>query len=662
MNQPNLGITPVYDYTGRDSERGGVGGMGIGGMNTPIDPWNNEFTRMREEANTQALYDLMGKVFPVHPALGGQVQELARMIMDTAAGQGTTTAKDREWHTGKSDPSDLDRVGGLIGKWSGNALDDVGQALGMTPDDLAQMSRTVQNLSNEPDAQLELLHGIAQSLKAKYGGEDGPMAALEDFGAPTGAIAAKGPRILGGLLKSDIGKAASGGKKYAMPDREVSAMLEDTSVPPPRQDMPEPDWDGGSKEEFEKFLEHDDVKNPGGYKTYEDPGFTEKLDGLSDDGLADLIDELMVKKWNKRGQTVGGYEENLKHLSMAEDERRKRQQPLYDQFKSEMDKFEGELEDAGSAISLQDMTDDALDSEILEFNKILNGPEVENQQPSVFESYKEHLRNLVNERRRRRKSKAQGGEGYVDPLMVPKGKGDWSSEGGEVLDPYSVPKFKPLDDDTILALSDDALDIEINKTNNMLGQLDNPSLGSGPADMEELTRQKRITEFSAELRKLVKERKRRQGSGGGSAGAQKQQGSIEQMMKESGKVPADLPEMKGGAIGQLAYNIENFHADADIGNVPQLLETAKWSSKRNAWNFALDPDVGVFDLNGFFTRMAHPKHNLNSDEVTVLARVLEQAKSYPSRRNLSSMAEDLYKTMVSGPAKSALEGIGFNIQ
>ena len=553
MNQPNLGITPVYDYTGRGSERGG---MGMGGMNTPIDPYNNEFTRMREEANTQALYDLMGKVFPVHPALGGQVQELARMIMDTAAGQGTTTAKDREWHTGKSDPSDLDRVGGLIGKWSGNALDDVGQALGMTPDDLAQMSRTVQDLSNDPDSQLELLHGIAHSLKAKYGGEDGPMAALEDFGAPTGAIAAKGPRILGGLLKSDIGKAASGGKKYAMPDREVSDMFEDSSVPPaPRQDMPEPDWDGGSKEEFEKFLEHDDVKNPGGYKTYEDPGFTEKLDGLSDDGLADLIDELMVKKWNKRGQTVGGYEENLKHLSMAEDERRKRQQPLYDQFKSEMDKFEGELEDAGSAISLQDMTDDALDSEILEFNKILNGPVLENQQPSVFESYKEHLRNLVNERRRRR---AQGG--------------------------------------------------------------------------------------------------------GGSAGAQKQQGSIEQMMKESGKVPADLPDMKGGAIGKLAYNIENFHADADIGNVPQLLETARFINKRNMWLFPVDPDVGVFDLNGFFARMAHPKHNLNSDEVTVLSRVLEQAKSYPSRRNLSSMAEDLYKTMVSGPAKSALEGIGFNIQ
>jgi len=635
MNQPNLGITPVYDYTGRGSERGGVGGMGMGGMNTPIDPYNNEFTRMREEANTQALYDLMGKVFPVHPALGGQVQELARMIMDTAAGQGTTTAKDREWHTGKSDPSDLDRVGGLIGKWSGNALDDVGQALGMTPDDLAQMSRTVQDLSNDPDSQLELLHGIAHSLKAKYGGEDGPMSALEDFGAPTGAIAAKGPRILGGLLKSDIGKAASGGKKYAMPDREVSDMFEDSSVPPaPRQDMPEPDWDGGSKEEFEKFLEHDDVKNPGGYKTYEDPGFTEKLDGLSDDGLADLIDELMVKKWNKRGQTVGGYEENLKHLSMAEDERRKRQQPLYDQFKSEMDKFEGELDDAGSAISLQDMTDDALDADIQELNKNLNsGFGIENLNPSVLESYKENLRNLVNERRRRRK--AQSGEG-----------------GGSAFD-YQSQKWLE---------GNAAIDLEIKQLKEELEILQGPKgaeyaqfTGSN-LDTAKKMAQKKLDDL--EFRKS----QRKKGGGGGSAGAQKQQGGIEQMMKESGKVPADLPDMKGGAIGKLAYNIENFHADADIGNVPQLLETARFINKRNMWLFPVDPDVGVFDLNGFFARMAHPKHNLNSDEVTVLSRVLEQAKSYPSRRNLSSMAEDLYKTMVSGPAKSALEGIGFNIQ
>ena len=329
--------------------------------------------------------------------------------------------------------------------------------------------------------------------------------------------------------------------------------------------MPLPDWEGGSDSEFAKFLDHDEGVNPGGYQTYVDPDFTQKLDGLADENLEDLIDALSLKKWDKKGQTVSDHDTNNKHLAMAEDELRKRQEPLHQKAMDELEGMEGDLEDAGP--SLQDITDDALDAEIMEFNKILNsGFEVENQSPSIFESYKEHLQNLVNERRRRRKNKGDSGEAYGYP------------------------------------------------------------------------------------------------GGGGSAGAQKAQGSIDQMMQESGKVPADLPDMPGGAIGKLAYNIENFHADADIGDVPRILENAKFVSKRNMWNFPIDPDVGVFDLNGFFNRMSHPKHELNTDEITVLARVLEQAKSYPSKRNLSSMAEDLYKTMVSGPAKSALEGIGFNIQ
>ena len=105
------GPVPVQDYTGRSEGGTVVGGGALG----PIDPYDNEWNRMQKDANTQALYDLMGKIFPVHPALGGQVQELARMIMDSASGQGTTTAKDRKWFTGKSDPTDLDRIGGLIG-------------------------------------------------------------------------------------------------------------------------------------------------------------------------------------------------------------------------------------------------------------------------------------------------------------------------------------------------------------------------------------------------------------------------------------------------------------------------------------------------------------------------------------------------------------------
>jgi len=234
---------------------------------------------MQEESNTQALYDLMGKVFPVHPALGGQVQELARMIMDGASGQGTQTSKEREWFTGKSDPSKLDRVGGLIGKWTGNAVDDIGQALGMTAEDLMSTARTVKDLGNDPQAQLELLQGIGQSLKAKYGGDDGALSALEDFGAPGGAFLATGPRVLGNLLQGSMPKGSN-----IMPDA------------PPRKDMPLPDWEGGSDSEFAKFLDHNEGVNPGGYQTYVDPDFTQKLDGIADENLEDLIDALSLKK------------------------------------------------------------------------------------------------------------------------------------------------------------------------------------------------------------------------------------------------------------------------------------------------------------------------------------------------------------------------------
>ena len=626
------GPVPVQDRTGR-SEGGTVVG---GGEYGKIDPWSNDFTRMQEESNTQALYDLMGKIFPVHPALGGQVQELARMIMDSASGQGTTTAKERKWFTGKSDPSDLDRIGGLIGKWTGNAVDDVGQALGMTSEDLIQTAQTVRDLGNDPQAQLELLSGITQSMKAKYGGDDGPLAALEDFGAPGAAFLAKGPRILGNLLQS------GGGKHLGMPDRVDAPEFSDAMADaPPRQDMPLPDWEGGSKDEYNKFLEHDEVLNPGGYQTYVDPDFTKKLDGIVDADLEDLIDALSLKKWDKKGQTVSDHDTNLKHLAMAEDELRKRQTPLHQTAMDELEGMEADLEDAMP--SLQDISDDSLDADIMYYNKTLN----EGDSSDDWSIEIEKLENLVKERRRRRKAQGDsgaaygystGGEGYVDPVMVPK-------------DP--TPKDWPdIWKKQVLEFDDDMLDAQIAEFKDTLK---NKNVKGMEIDEQD------VADYTKQLQDLLAERKRRQG-GGGSAGAQKAQGSISQMISESGKVPADLPDMPGGAIGKLAYNIENFHAGADIGNVPQILETAKFVSKRNMWHFPVDPDVGVFDLNGFFNRMAHPKHELNADEITVLARVLDQAKSYPSRRNLSSMAEDLYKTMVSGPAKSGLEGIGFNIQ
>ena len=716
MNQP------IHDYTGR-SEGGTVVG---GGEYGKIDPWDNDFVRMQQDANTQALYDLMGKVFPVHPALAGQVQELARMIMDSASGQGTTTAKDRKWLTGKSDPTDLDRVGGLIGKWTGNAADDVGQALGMTSEDLIQTAQTVRDLGHDPDAQLELLHGLSQSMKAKYGGDDGPLAALEDFGAPSAAFLAKGPRILGNLLQP------GGGKHLGMPDRVDAPEFSDAMAdPPPRKEMPLPDWEGGSKDEYNKFLEHDEVLNPGGYQTYVDPDFTKKLDNMVDTDLEDLIDALSLKKWDKKGQSVADLDTNNKHLAMAEDELRKRQTPLHQKAMDELEGIDADIEDAMP--SLQDMTDDALDAEIKDMNRILNSGSLKDMQTlpggGVFtegmgeSAYIEHLENLVKERRRRRKAQGDSGaaygystekgEGYVDPVMVPKDPTPkdwpdiWKKQVLEFDDgtlDAQIAEFKDtLKNKNVKGMEIDEQDVAdyTKQLQDLLAERKRRQGGGGSASgqgidlqgfsdkalTDEINKvQQELQDFTWEKIQhmneaqykiqsdkityhldLIDERRRRKGQPpqlGGSAGAQKAKGWEAQMVSESRKAQPSLGAItpKGGAIGKQAYNIKNFHAGADIGNVPQILETAKFVPKRNTWNFPVDPDVGVFDLNGFFNRMAHPGHKFSTDEITVLARVLDQAKAYPSRRNLSSMAEDLYKTMVSGPAKSGLEGIGFNIQ
>jgi len=118
------------------------------------------------------------------------LQELGNMIVDVASGGGTTVAQDRAITKGKHDPSSMDRVGGLLGTWTGNTFEDIGQALGMTPEDLARVARAFKQLQSDPEAQGELLRGLGQSMKARYGGDDGPLAAAEDFGSPGLGIAA----------------------------------------------------------------------------------------------------------------------------------------------------------------------------------------------------------------------------------------------------------------------------------------------------------------------------------------------------------------------------------------------------------------------------------------------------------------------------------------
>ena len=533
---------PVRDYTARGLSRAaesGRSGVGLG----PIDPYNNEWVLMQQARERESLYKLLDMVLPVHASLGSTVEELGTGIINQAQGRDTSVAKHSEWRGEPYEPSPMEKLASLGGTWTGNAVQDLGNALQMSPEDLIKLRQSVLALQDNPELQSALLQNLAHGLKARYGSGDGVISAAEDFGGPGMAIAAgRGGKALSKIFK--LGQQKGKGADLPITDPDLPPIVM-----------------GGVGEgvadelaEMKKRLEQIGQSGP------------EKW-APSDAELAEWL-----KKEDSKGLTSEGY-------------------------------VEGENVD----------------------------PLMVKKSKSDFDIFsKTWTENELNK--------------FEDQQLMNWGTG---GQGKDVL----------LDADVDKAIKD--LNIQINK---------DPGDGTWAYLLSFLTKERdRRRAWRAKHNMATGTESKDSTFGdplGGSAGAQKKQGWESQMMAESGKVQPALGDITptGGAIGKVAYNIENFHADADIGNVSQLLENAKWSSKRNTWNFDIDPDVGVFDLNGFFTRMAHPKHKLNSDEVTVLSRVLEQAKAYPSRRNLSSMAEDLYKTMVSGPAKSALEGIGFNIQ
>jgi len=518
---------PIYDFTGR-GERGGrvVGGGSLG----PIDPYNNEWVRMRQQQNTEALYEALGMVFPIHPALGHQLQELGNMIVDVASGGGTTVAQDRAITKGEHDPSSMDRVGGLLGTWTGNTFEDIGQALGMTPEDLARVARAFKQLQSDPEAQGELLRGLGQSMKARYGGEDGPLAAAEDFGSPGLGIAASGKAA--GLTRKLISKDP------VEPVTPVHKGMVNTPHHPPA---------AGLMGMIRKDAPQGPLATPSDAKV-----------------ILDQAAELGTGPSTRQGMPLADW-------------------------------------------------DPPADS--AEYKEFLDRDEIEN--PPVS---REGVHYVEGEN--------------VDPAMVPKGESTPSKP--------SDPKFMPLGDNEIAALSDDALDIEINRTNTTI----NSMTGSDYVDEEY---EDTLRDFKDELDKLVAERhRRRRESGGGSAGAKKQMSKLDQMKAEGAGEP--------GAGWPVAHGIEGFTGDADFGaEVTYLLSKARFSTKSNLWIF---PDVGAgaegtFDINGFINRMGNPRHPVNTEELSVLGDILTLASQYPSKRNLSSMAEDLYK-MVSGTIKERL--------
>jgi len=548
---------PIYDFTSR-GEGGGrvVGGGSLG----PIDPYNNEWVRMRQQQNTEALYEALGMVFPIHPALGHQLQELGNMIVDVASGGGTTVAQDRAITKGKHDPSSIDRVGGLIGTWTGNTFEDIGQALGMTPEDLARVARAFKQLQSDPEAQGELLRGLGHAMKERYGGEDGPLAAAEDFGG-LGALlpAGRAAGITGKLIGKDIVKPVT--------------------------------------------PTHKGMVNPPG-----DPPAGGVLSGVRADAT---------------------------------------QGPLATPSEAKMILEQDAIGVTGARATPQQAPWDP-DGDSPEYKAFLDDNEIEHGIEGVH--YVE-------------------GEN-VDPAMVPRGESKWTdkdeAEWQAEHEGLDSGKIEPLPDSMIRDLTDESLDLEIRKSNWTINDQQKFLDRDDILDADRKDVQKDQQQFKTELEKLVAERhRRRRESGGGSAGAKKQMSKLDQMKAEgAGEPDAGWP---------VAHGIEGFTGDADFGaEVTDLLAKAQFSTKRNQWIF---PDVGAgaegtFDINGFINRMGNPRHPVNTEELSMLGDVLTLASQYPSKRNLSSMAEDLYK-MISGTIKERLRAdqgklfdpgtLGFNL-
>ena len=486
---------PVADYTGRQD---------------PGKGYLNEYDVLQRDLENLGI-------FPVAPGFGSALSELGDMILYSSTGR--SGAIDRV--------NNLDRYASLPATWIGQAAQEFGGLLSMTPEELMQLRRSINALvSNDPSAREDLWEGVKEAGR-NY--QSDPMAVAEDFGGGVPGVAIAAPKVAGKLLQ---GLGGSGG------------------------------GDGGGKVKGAEHIPHKPRQ-----------GFA----GVVGEDLEPDMSMVTPPEAQYVLDTATGTRKSLPEIVDPD-----------------------EWSDAG----MQEF----LDADVVP----------ENWNPGD--------------------SKGLTSEGYVegenvDPLMVKKSdldkskdEVDWEASDSDV-DPTT--------------LSDTELDQEILNTNMTINAI---TKGTFDTDFD----------FQALLEKLVEERHKRKWrknkGGGGSAGAKKQMSQLDQMKAEG------APEPDAG--WPVAHGIEGFTGDADFGsNITNLLGNAKFSTKRNQWIF---PDVGAgtsgtFDLNGFVNRMSNPGHKVNTEELSALAEILTTATKYPSKRKLSSMAEDLYK-MIAGPTKEQLRG------
>ena len=382
---------PIHDFTGR-GERGGRAVSG--GVLGPIDPYNNEWVRQSEEVNRQAFYELLGMILPVHKKFGEGVDKLGQAILDSASGRGTTVAKAQ----GEDyRPGVMDRLAGLAGTWTGNAMEDLGAAFQMGHEDLVKLRQSVLALQDNPELQGELLTGLAAGLRERYGDSEGLLAAAEDFGSPGLGIAASGKAA--GLTRKLIskdpvtpvtpthkgmvnppGEPPAGGvlmqpregswqQPFATPgETQMIGNQDIAGVGGARQGMPTPEWDPEDPE-LQDWLKKDMLEGA------EPPISREGVHYVEGEN----VDPAMVPRGAKESPIVTNYTDIP---SMTDDQIRKELRDFEEMYFEEMDaenpaidkylqKLLGEKAKR-EKVAFSKLSDDELDAQINEFNLLIN--------------------------------------------------------------------------------------------------------------------------------------------------------------------------------------------------------------------------------------------------------------------------------------------------
>ena len=165
-----------------------IQGMPIGGQRREVHTmpgYSDEWDLLQEALETTGM-------FPFAPGLGDFSSELGDLILYSSSGKG---------RTGIDRVNDLDRYAALPATWIGQATQEFGGLLQMTPEQLVQLRRSIGSiLSDDNNARSALWEGVKE---AGRGYQEDPMSAAEDFGSP-GMIGIAAPRLLTGMAKKAL--------------------------------------------------------------------------------------------------------------------------------------------------------------------------------------------------------------------------------------------------------------------------------------------------------------------------------------------------------------------------------------------------------------------------------------------------------------------------